>query len=212
MEQGLILKAEKRASVGSSVSRKLRSQGLLPAIIYGHKQAPVAIQLNYHDVALELQHHHRLLDIKLDGKNEKLLVKDVQYDYLGDKIVHMDLTRVDLDERVQVTVALELKGIPVGVADGGILDQALSDIEMECLVTDIPEHIRVKVSDLKLGEHLLAKDLELPDGTKLMTDPEALIAVVRAKAEEVEEEEVVEEGAAEPEIIGAREEKEEETE
>ncbi len=212
MEQALVLKAKKREQVGSRMSRKIRSQGLLPAIIYGHKQEPVSIQLDYHDFALELQHHHRLLDIELDGKQEKLLVKDVQYDYMGDKYVHVDLARVNLDERVQVTVSVELKGIPVGVTEGGILEQAMVDVELECLVTSIPESIRVKVGELKLGQHLLAKDLELPAGTKLVTDPDALVAIVRAKGEEVEEvtPEVAE--GVEPEVITAREPKEGESE
>ena len=83
MEQSLILKAKKRDRVGSRMSRKIRSQGLLPAIIYGHQQEPVSIQLIYHDFALELQHHHRLLDIDLDGKQEKLLVKDIVRSYGG---------------------------------------------------------------------------------------------------------------------------------
>lgn len=213
MEQALILKAKKRDRVGSRMSRKIRSQGLLPAIIYGHQQEPVSIQLIYHDFALELQHHHRLLDIDLDGKQEKLLVKDVQYDHMGDKIVHVDLARVRLDERVEVTVAVELKGIPVGVSEGGTLDQALMGVELECLVTSIPESIRVKVADLKLGQHLLAKDLELPAGAKLITDPESLVAIVRAKTEEVEEvAPVAAEEGAEPEVITARPPKEEEAE
>ncbi|OQA01758.1 MAG: 50S ribosomal protein L25 [Planctomycetes bacterium ADurb.Bin412] len=213
MEQSLILKAKKRDRVGSRMSRKIRSQGLLPAIIYGHQQEPVSIQLIYHDFSLELQHHHRLLDIDLDGKQEKLLVKDIQYDHMGDKIVHVDLARVRLDERVEVTVAVELKGIPVGVSEGGTLEQALMGVELECLVTSIPESIRVKVADLKLGQHLLAKDLELPAGAKLITDPESLVAIVRAKTEEVEE--VAPAAAvegAEPEVITARPPKEEEAE
>lgn len=213
MEQSLILKAKKRDRVGSRMSRKIRSQGLLPAIIYGHQQEPVSIQLIYHDFALELQHHHRLLDIDLDGKQEKLLVKDIQYDHMGDKIVHVDLARVRLDERVQVTVTVELKGIPVGVSEGGTLEQALMGVELECLVTSIPESIRVKVADLKLGQHLLAKDLELPAGAKLITDPESLVAIVRAKTEEVEEvAPAAAEESAEPEVITARPPKEGEAE
>jgi len=142
-----------------------------------------------------------------------LLVKDIQDDHMGDKIVHVDLARVRLDERVQVTVMVELKGIPVGVSEGGTLDQALMGVELECLVTSIPESIRVKVTDLKLGQHLLAKDLELPAGAKLITDPESLVAIVRAKAEEVEEvaPAAAEEGT-EPEVITARPPKEGEAE
>ncbi|MBN2375624.1 MAG: 50S ribosomal protein L25 [Sedimentisphaerales bacterium] len=206
MVETIVLKAEKREQAGSRYSRKLRKQGLVPAIIYGHKTEPVAIQLNYHDLALELQHHHRLLDVELDGAQEKLLVKDVQHDYLGDKVIHVDLTRVNIDERVQVTVEVELRGTPVGVSEGGVLDQINTDIELECLVTAIPESVRALVSDLKIGETLVAGDLELPAGAKLISDPTTAIATVSVVAEEAEEAEEAEvaEGEVEPEIIAKK--------
>ena len=203
MVETLVLKAEKREHTGTRTARKHRKVGKVPAIIYGHKQEPLAILLDYHDLALELQHHHRLLEVDLDGKKEKFLVKEVQFDYLGDKIVHLDLTRVDIDERVSVTVEVVLKGIPAGVTDGGTLDQIMAEIELECLVTSIPENIRANVSHLNLGEALLANDLELPSGAKLLTGADAHIAIVRAAvAEEVEEKVVDEEaGTAGPEVI-----------
>lgn len=215
MVETIVLKAEKREQAGSRCSRKLRKQGLIPAIIYGHKMEPLAVQLNYHDLSLELQHHHRLLDVELDGARERLLVKDVQYDHLGDKFIHIDLTRVNIDERVQVTVEVELRGIPVGVSEGGVLDQVNTDIELECLVTDIPESIRAKVNDMKIGETLTAGDLELPAGAKLISDPTTAIATITVMAEEEEEAEgEVEavEGEAEPEIIAKKAEESEEGE
>jgi large subunit ribosomal protein L25 len=200
----LVLKAEKRQSKGTRVSRKLRQQGMIPAIIYGHKEDPVAVQLNAHDLALELQHHHRVLEVDLADHREKCLVKDVQYDYLGEKILHVDLTRVRVDERVEVTVPLELRGTPAGVAEGGVLDQILSEIEIECLVTEIPEVIKTKVNDMQIDQILTAGEIELPAGTNLITDPDAPVAAVRLMAEEVVEEEEIapaEEGTAEPEVI-----------
>jgi len=212
MIESLVLKAQKREQAGTRAARRLRKEGLVPAVIYGHKQEPVSVTLNYHDLALEVQHHHRLLEVELEGKKEKFLVKDVQYDYLGDTIIHVDLARVDLDERVQVTVGIVLKGTPVGVTEGGVLEQLLTEVEVECLVTDIPEDIRANVTDLKEGEQLNASQLELPAGSVLMTEADAPIAIVRTKVEEVEEEEVSEEAeAAEPEVI-TREKEEEESE
>ena len=202
MVETLVLKAERRTGSGTRVARKERASGLVPCIIYGHKQEPVSVVLDYHDLALEIQHHHRLLEVDLDGEQTKLLVKDVQYDHLGDTIVHIDLTRVNIDERVGVTVGVELKGTPVGIADGGALDHIMAELKLECLVTSIPEIIRVKVTELKLGESLLASDLELPDGVRLLSDPESPVATVRMVLEEVEEEAAAEEeGGAEPEVI-----------
>ncbi len=201
MAETIVLKAEKRDKCGTGSSQKLRRDGGLPAVIYGHKEEPIAISLNYHDVALELQHHHRLLDVELDGSKQQFLVKDVQYDYIGEKILHIDLTRVDLDERVAVTVSVELKGIPAGASEGGVLDQVLADIELECLVTSIPESLRVNVSDMQVGDTILAKDVELPQGAVLVTDSELLVAALRVVGEV--DASALEGDEAEPEVIGA---------
>jgi large subunit ribosomal protein L25 len=205
MVETLVLKANKRDASGTRVSRKAREAGLVPAVVYGHGAEPLAITLNYHDLSLELQHHHRLLQVDLNGKKEQFLVKEIQYDHLGDKVIHLDLTRVDLDERVTVTVTLEFKGIPAGAADGGVLDQMRADIELECLVTNIPENVRVMVSGMNVGDMLLAKDVTLPSGITLVTDAETPIAAVRVMAEEVEEEVEGEASGDEPEVITARE-------
>ncbi|MCK4627447.1 MAG: 50S ribosomal protein L25, partial [Sedimentisphaerales bacterium] len=192
-------------------ARRLRSRGKVPVIIYGHKQEPVSAALNYHDLALELQHHHRLLGVELNGKTEQFLVKDVQYDYLGDTIIHVDLARVNLDERVQVMVEVVLKGIPEGVHEGGVLAQLLTEVELECKVTSIPEQVRANIVHLKAGESLTAGELELPEMVSLVSDAKAPVAIVRVKSEEAAEEAVEEAEApetAEPEMI-AREKTEE---
>ena len=135
MVEALLLKAQRREKGGTRASRRERLQGRVPVIIYGHKKDPISVTLNYHDLALELQHHHRLLELELDKKREKVLVKAIQYDHLGDKIIHADLTRVALDERVKVTVLVELKGTPAGASEGGVLEQIHAEVELECLVT-----------------------------------------------------------------------------
>lgn len=209
MVENLVLKAEKRDHSGTRVARKLRQAGQVPAIVYGHGAQPLAISLDYHDLVLELQHHHRLLDVDLDGDKQKFLVKEIQYDHLGDKVIHADLTRVNLDERVTVTVTVELKGTPAGAAEGGMLDQMEAEIELECVVTNIPESIRASVNAMQIGDLLLAKDIELPAGVTLITDPETPVAAVRVIAEEAEEE-VEEAVEGEPEVITAREKTEDE--
>jgi len=204
MVETIVLKAEKRSSTGTSSSRKLRKTGRIPAVVYGHSEAVLSISLDAHDVALELQHHHRLMDVEIEGKVEKLLLKDAQYDHLYMNIVHVDLVRVDLNERVKVTVPVELRGTAAGISEGGVLDQIVADVDLECVVTAIPESIRANVAGLKIGESLLAKDLILPDGVTLVTDANAVIAAVHVIAEEAAPVAAAGEAAAtaEPEVIG----------
>lgn len=211
MDEVLVLEAQIRQDSGTRAARKVRKAGQVPAIIYGHGLEPVAVRLSAHDLSLELQHHHRLLDVVLDGVRGRYLVKDIQYDYLYEHVMHVDLIRVRLDERVTVTVAIELRGVPAGVAEGGVLEQLANDVELECVVTSIPENIRIQVNDLQLGETLTAAQLDMPAGANLISDPEMPVAVVRAAEEEEEEvEEAAPEGETEPaRIQREREEKEE---
>jgi len=204
MVEALMLKAERRKQSGTRSARKLRETGMVPAIIYGHQEEPVAVQMNYHDLALELHHHHKLLEVVLEGKKVQALVKDVQYDHLGDKVIHVDLTRVSLDERVQVTVQIVLRGTPAGASEGGVLEKVMSEIELECQVTNIPEELRVPVNHLQVGDTITAGELELPEGSRLVTEPDSLVATVTVMAEEEEAEEAAAEEEAEPEVISKK--------
>lgn len=198
------LKAETRKGIGSKYAEKFRKEGKLPVIVYGHKQEPVAIVVNLHDFTEALHRGHRLLDIDIDGASEKILVKDIQYDYLGKKIIHADMIRVDLTEQVKITVPLEFKGVSAGSQEGGVLDEHQAHLEIECTVTQIPEFIEVSVKELNIGDSLHARDIELEAGIKLVTAADTLIILCHlpAIAEAVEGEEVEgEEGAAEPEVI-----------
>ena len=121
MEQ-TFLKAQVRQHTGSKDAAKLRSSGRIPAVVYGHKQKALAVSLDANDFTVRLLHGHRLLDVELDGSNEKLLVKDIQYDHFGKEVIHADLMRVDLTETVTVTVPIELKGVAKGTHEGGIVE------------------------------------------------------------------------------------------
>ena len=209
----LTLKAEARTELGTRAVRALRKTGLLPAIIYGHGEAPEAVSLPAHEVEVALAHGARTVQLDLGGRKGQYLIKEVQYDHLEEEPIHLDLARVDLHERVTVRVGIELKGTPKGISEGGVLDQHLADIEVECLVTEIPETLHPIVTELGMGESLLVKDLPLPEGVVATADAEERVATVRAVAVPAEPEEA-EEGAeeeTEPEIIG-RAKKEEKTE
>jgi len=203
--ENMTLKGEPRATLGTRAARRLRATGRVPAVIYGHDQPPEAVSLAFHEVELALTHGAHILRVDVAGKTQQYLIKDIQYDYLDQTPIHLDLTRVALDERVKVRVGIELRGIPKGVSEGGVLDRHMADLEVECLVTDIPATLHPVVTELGLGESLLVKDLELPTGVAALADPEDRVATVSALmvAPEVEEvEEVKEEKEAEPEVIG----------
>jgi len=212
MEQGMQIKAQVRAPGGTRAAKRVRREGRIPAIVYGHKEMPVAVSLPERELLAALACGAHLVSLDIDGSANQCLIKEVQYDYLGDTPIHVDLTRVSLDERVKVTIPIELRGTPAGVSDGGVLDQMLANLEVECVVTDIPESIRVRINELALNQTLHVGELDLPEGvTSLLPESEA-VCTVRALGEEPEPEEAeAEKGPAEPEVI-AREKGEQESE
>lgn len=206
------LKATPRTQTGTRHARREREAGRIPAIIYGHKEDPEPIALVAHDVEVRLAHGARVLTLDVGGKQGQYLIKEVQYDYRSPVPIHLDLMRVDMDERVKVTVPVELRGTPKGVSEGGVLDQMLTEVEVECLVTQIPEMFRPLAAKLGMGDSLSIADLEVPRGVTINHDPEEKIAMVRLLVvEEPEAEEVApEEEEAQPEVIGRAKEEQEE--
>jgi large subunit ribosomal protein L25 len=204
------IEAAKRDVVGTKNARRLRQQGRVPAIIYGRETDPIPIVLPAHEVEVALQHGSHLLQLRLAGTEQQYLIKEVQYDYLGTTPIHVDLAQVDVDEVVEVSVPIELRGTPAGLSEGGVLDQVMVDLTVRCKVVDIPGPIRPNVTALKLSETLHVGDLELPMGVEAVHEAQEPVAVIRALAVEVEEEPEAEEAEAqaEPEVIG-REKKEE---
>jgi large subunit ribosomal protein L25 len=196
--------ANVRNELGSRANKRLRDRGLLPGVIYGHKEAIVPVTLPKKEVVNHLNKGAHVFDLAVEGKSEKVLVKDVQFDHLGIEVIHVDFARVSLDERVTVTVPVELKGTPKGEADGGVLQQIVSEMEIECLVTDIPDAIRHNVSELALDAVLHVKDLTLPPGVKALQDPDVIVATVREIKEEEAAPVAAEGESAEPELIGRK--------
>jgi len=200
MAQTAQLTAKVRGELGSRRNKRLRDAGFVPGVIYGHKEDVVPVTLPKVELVKHLNHGAHLFALALEGKNENVLVKDVQYDHLGIEVLHVDFARVDLNERVEVTVPLVLKGEPKGEAEGGVLQQIVADLEIECLVTQIPTDIRYNVSEMGLNSVLHIKELQLPPGVRALQDEDLIVATVR----EIEEEAPAEgaDGAAEPEVIG----------
>ncbi|MHC4532094.1 MAG: 50S ribosomal protein L25 [Planctomycetota bacterium] len=175
MEKKLLLKAEIREHTGSKWAAKVRKQGRIPAVVYGHKQEPVAVSLDAHNLVEGLHHGHRVMDLQIGKKKETMMVKDLQYDCLGRDIIHVDLVRVDVTEMVKVAVPIELKGTAKGTHEGGIIEEHTDRLDVECRVTDIPETVVVSVKEVGVGDTVHAADIELPEGVKLASDPGTLL-------------------------------------
>jgi large subunit ribosomal protein L25 len=201
-----VLKALDRKETGSKRVRHVRDAGRVPGIVYGHGESPLPISLDRHDLLTALAHGERLLELELTGGMQNVLIKDLQYDALGGTLLHIDLARVDLDERVQVTVPVVLRGTPAGATEGGVLTQITAQVVIECTVRSMPEEIRHSVAEMKVGDVLRLKDLTLPEGAVLKADGETIVATVTVVAEE--EVAPTEEGPAQPEVIGEKKEEE----
>lgn len=201
--QSAQVSVKERSEKGSRANKRLRDSGFVPGVIYGHKEAVVPVTLPKKEIVNHLSRGAHVFDLDIAGKNEKVLVKEVQYDHLGLEVIHVDFARVSLDEKVEVTVPLELKGTPKGEAEGAVLQQIIAELEIECLVTDIPDKIVHNVSEMEKDSVLHISDLKFPPGVKCLKDGELIVATVKEIQEEAPAVEAAE-GAAEPEVIGRK--------
>ncbi|HMQ17305.1 MAG TPA: 50S ribosomal protein L25, partial [Phycisphaerae bacterium] len=172
--------------------------------IYGHGEAPESVALSRRDLEQALARLSHVIALEREGKSTQYLIKDVQYDHLQKDPVHVDLMRVDPNERVHVKVPVEMKGTPVGIKAGGELSQLMTDLEVECRLLDIPNVIVVNVADLDLNHAIHVRELQLPEGVRALAEPEAAVAQVKLKriAAEAAPTAPVEGAPAEPEVIG----------
>lgn len=198
-----VLEAERRKQVGSSSARRLRAQGRVPGVLYGHGEEVVPLSLDGEALEELLHTEMQAVDLQVDGKADRALIKEVQYDTWGDACQHIDFARVSMDETVTVTVNVETHGTPGEVEGGAVLEHPLMSLEVECRVDSIPNHLTVEVSEMTIGDTIEAGAVPLPDGVSLVTDPQAVVAVLRPpmEIEEEEEEAELEAEGAEPELI-----------
>ena len=224
------LEAKKRDGRGKNEARRLRVSGQIPAVVYGARkegQAPegVPVAVDPKEV-LRILHSesgaNTLINLKLDGGESRVMVRDYQLDPITHQLLHADFYQLAMDKAITVSVPILVKGEPVGVKkEGGLLDFVTREIQVQCLPTDIPEHIDIDVTELALHQSIRVKDVPTNPKWKAMTDGETmLVHVVMPKAEESAVTAAAEEGAAaapaaaapaEPEVIkkGKTEEKEE---
>ncbi|BBL78318.1 50S ribosomal protein L25 [Rubrobacter xylanophilus] len=203
MAENIALEARVRQGRGKGEARRLRASGMIPAVLYGAgggESASLAVPAKVVDHTLQHYGDNALYDLELDGERKTARVVDVQRDPLTGRLLHVDFTPVDMKERIEVTVPLALVGEPAGVKEGGVLQQVAYEVQVEALPGEIPQEIEVDVSGLGMQENLTLGDVRLPEGIRLVSDPEEVVATVtpptQISEEELEAAGVVEEEAA----------------
>jgi len=205
--------ATRRAETGTRRMRKIREKGLIPAIIYGHKTEPVNITVSKEDLMRHLRGGKHMVDVELEGTRARALLKQIQYDHLGDHVIHVDFARIAMDEEVTVSVQIVLTGTAVGVTHGGVLQHILKEIQVRCLPADIPDSIPLRINDLDIDATVHIKDLPPAPRAKYLGEPEQIVLLIVKLAEEeiaAEAAAPAEAAAAEPEVLTKRKPEEEE--
>ena len=211
MAKQVKLTAERRTATGRSAVRKLKAMGVVPAVIYGAKDKAEPLQVSRRDISAMLSHaagENILVELEIAGKSRLALVQEVQHAPLGNAILHVDFHAVSMDEVIQADVPLDPIGIANGVKNmGGLLEQNLRSLAIECLPRDLPDIIKVDVSALDVGDAIHVREIPLPAGVTTRVQPDLTAFSVLAPT--VEEEPVAAEAEAPtgPEVI--REKKEE---
>jgi len=189
MSQSLTLKAQKRAALGTKASRELRAAGRIPANVQGDG-AHIDFSLDEAEFLASRRHHVHLYDIDIDGDVETAVVRDLQWDAYGDRLVHIEFRKVVRGVAIESEVGLEFYGHP----ESGILNQLMSHITVRCIPSMIPDSIRVRVDRHAEGDHVLAGELEMPEGVELAEDPDAEVATIVAAKHRPATAEMTEEG------------------
>ncbi|UCH93050.1 MAG: 50S ribosomal protein L25 [Candidatus Aminicenantes bacterium] len=197
------IKAESRQEVGKRIAKQLRKQGKIPAIIYGENKESIPISIAINDVKAILKGEkgeNTVLRIHRDDIEVDAMLKEIQYDYLSDHIIHVDFLRINLDNPVTAWVPVTVTGEPIGVkVEDGIFDFITRDVQVKCLPTKIPKGIEIDVAELHAGHSIKAEDMELAEDIQLLSDPQRVICAVTSKVKPaaVEEKPEAEEEAAE---------------
>ena len=208
----LNLEVHPREERGKNANRRLREQGLVPAVVYGGGKEPVPVQLDRRTLLdlLRSTGDNPIFLLQLGGtdKSRHAMIREMQVHPVSRRILHIDFQRVLMTEKIKVAVHLELQGTPVGVkVDGGLLDFVTRELHVTCTPDKIPAKLVVDVSGLHIGQHTEAKDVALPEGVELLDEPGRVIASVAhhkveaAPTPAAGEEALLESEAAQPEVI-----------
>ena len=208
MNKNIVVEVAERSEMGKNASRRLRKSGGVPGVVYGLDRPPFTVGVGARKIeeVLGLESgRNTIFTLALAGQDRSraVMIKALQRDPVTERLVHVDFVRVDLAKSVRVSVPIRIIGIAEGVkSDGGLLEFVLRQVEVQCLPSDIPEHLDLDVTALRLNQHLSVKDLPTRERVTIVDDPEAIVCVVAVPKEEAAP--VVEEVAAttaEPEVI-----------
>jgi large subunit ribosomal protein L25 len=210
----------KRKRMGKSGAREIRKEGNIPAVLYGKGTETLSLVINPAELKEALSTdagENTLLEIRVKDEEAEIqklsLLREVQYDYLTDKPIHLDFQALDMNEKITVAVPVQIEGSAKGVKEGGILEEILREISVECLPTNIPNSFSVDVTELEIGHSIHVNTLEIEEGVNILHEDEDTIVTVLApkvEAEPIEEEIEGEEGTEEAETEEAQEEGSEE--
>jgi large subunit ribosomal protein L25 len=196
-----VLKVEKRGQTGSAATRRLRRSGSIPAVLYGHGEETQHLAIPATQVKAVARNHSKMVELS-GAITDTALVSELQWDPLGIDVLHLDLIRVNLKEKVDVTVAIQSHGDPVGVREGGVFVENAHDVEVRCSAGAIPDNIGLNVNELHIGQSLLASDLDLPEGVELLSPADTVVVHVEEPRAELDEEQAAEGSIGlEPEVI-----------
>ena len=185
------MKAERRSALGRNQVQKLRADGWMPANVYGQGSEPVSIQISEWELEQHLKARHKVFNLNIDGTNVEAFLQDVAFKAINDRPLHADFLRISFDKAIETVLEISLRGHPVGLSRGGVLIKDNLKIKILAMPTKLPEVLEVKITDLKAGDFLYAKDLVLSEGVELAVDPDLVICRVTpspvAKATEDDE-------------------------
>jgi large subunit ribosomal protein L25 len=208
----LTIEVQRRETLGKNANRRLRTTGQVPAVVYGAGRDPLNIQVEAEKVEQLLKSgsgENTVFLLKLAGTDQSrhTMIRELQTDAITGEMIHIDFLRILLDQKVRVMVPVKLEGEAPGVkTDGGMLDFITRELELECLPNDIPRYLTADISDLRIGQHLEARQLELPEEVTLLGEPErVLVSVAQSRVaveEEEEGDELLETASPEPEVVG----------
>ena len=185
------LNVELRSKTGKGISRQLRSADMVPGVVYGKGMDPMAISIKYRELQAAMAGdggQNNLITLVGGGNLDQsmAIIVDLQRDALKGTYKHVDLHRINMTEKLRVTVPVILRGTALGVKEGGLLDLAHHELHVECLPGNIPDHIEIDVTDLKIAHSIHVSEIPLPDGVKILDNPKTPVVSVLGRAKEEE--------------------------
>ena len=182
----VVLAARSRVSKGSGEARRIRRAGRIPGVLYGRSGKAISLDLDAVELSSRLKtiSESTIVRVEIDGKSHDAFVKDTQRNILDGKILHVDFYEVESGVLLRARVSVQVKGNPIGVREGGVLENPLHEVEVECMPADLPERIIVDVSTLGVNQAIYVRDLSLAKSIRILSDVDQMVAQVKLTREE----------------------------